>query len=145
MGIMDTMCDGCALMPKRKVWRPAGYGFLYCGDILCVDHCRYFYFKKKISRCRPAIQSIWLPVLPVIYILMGIIFCTLLIIIQTAFTWPGLIIALIGIPLYYLAVRNKKSTDYNNPVVMISALCNEIFDKSINDYHLTDNVDAAIT
>jgi len=27
---------------------------------------------------------------------------------------------------------------------MVSKICNEIFDKSIHDYHLTDNVDAAI-
>jgi len=31
----------------------------------------------------------------------------LLIIFKPTFTWPGLIIVLIGIPLYYLAVANK--------------------------------------
>jgi hypothetical protein len=34
----------------------------------------------------------------------------LLIIYKPQFTWPGLIITLLGIPLYYLAVRNKNST-----------------------------------
>jgi APA family basic amino acid/polyamine antiporter len=38
---------------------------------------------------------------------MGISFCTLLIIYKPQFTWPGLIITLIGIPLYYFAVANK--------------------------------------
>ena len=51
------------------------------------------------------------PVLPIIYILMGISFCTLLIIYKPQFTWPGLIITLCGIPLYYLAVRNRQSTE----------------------------------
>jgi APA family basic amino acid/polyamine antiporter len=48
------------------------------------------------------------PILPVLYILMGISFCTLLIIYKPKFTWPGLIIAITGIPLYYIAVANKK-------------------------------------
>jgi APA family basic amino acid/polyamine antiporter len=47
------------------------------------------------------------PVLPILYILMGITFCGLLIVYKPQFTWPGLIITLIGIPLYYLAVANK--------------------------------------
>jgi APA family basic amino acid/polyamine antiporter len=47
------------------------------------------------------------PVLPAIYILMAISFCVLLIIYKPAFTWPGLIIVLAGIPIYYIAVANK--------------------------------------
>ncbi len=42
------------------------------------------------------------PVLPAVYILMGISFCVLLIIFKPAFTWPGLIITLLGVPIYYL-------------------------------------------
>jgi len=48
------------------------------------------------------------PVLPMIYILMGLTFCTLLIIYKPKFTWPGLIITLIGIPIYYIAMQQKK-------------------------------------
>lgn len=47
------------------------------------------------------------PVLPLIYIFMGVSFCTLLIIYKPAFTWPGLIITLIGIPIYFVAVARK--------------------------------------
>ena len=50
------------------------------------------------------------PLLPAIYILMGTAFCVLLIIFKPEFTWPGLIITLLGIPIYYLAVANKKSS-----------------------------------
>lgn len=42
------------------------------------------------------------PFLPAIYILMGISFCTLLIIYKPNFTWPGLIIVLSGVPVYYM-------------------------------------------
>src|ERR1700712_1927468 len=47
------------------------------------------------------------PVLPAIYMLMGIAFCILLIIYKPQFTWPGLIIVLLGIPIYYVAQRNN--------------------------------------
>ncbi|MFD1255675.1 APC family permease [Mucilaginibacter terrae] len=51
------------------------------------------------------------PVLPAIYILMGLTFCTLLIIYKPQYTWPGLIIVLIGIPIYYISQRNVKHED----------------------------------
>lgn len=47
-------------------------------------------------------KALGYPVLPAIYILMGIAFCTLLIIYKPNFTWPGLIIVLTGVPVYYL-------------------------------------------
>ncbi|HEY0895055.1 MAG TPA: amino acid permease, partial [Sphingobacteriaceae bacterium] len=47
-------------------------------------------------------KAIGYPVLPAIYILMGLAFCTLLIVYKPNFTWPGLIIVLTGLPIYYL-------------------------------------------
>lgn len=47
------------------------------------------------------------PIIPAIYILMGISFCVLLIIYKPAYTWPGLIIVALGIPIYYLLLRRK--------------------------------------
>lgn len=51
------------------------------------------------------------PILPAVYILMGLSFCILLIIYKPKFTWPGLIIAGLGVPIYYLVHRGK-----NKPV-----------------------------
>jgi APA family basic amino acid/polyamine antiporter len=51
------------------------------------------------------------PVLPAIYILMGLAFCGLLLIYKTDYTLAGLIIVLIGIPIYYLSQRNVKDED----------------------------------
>jgi APA family basic amino acid/polyamine antiporter len=48
------------------------------------------------------------PVLPLIYIAMGAIFCILLIYYKPQYTWPGLIITLIGIPIYYMALHRRK-------------------------------------
>ena len=49
------------------------------------------------------------PVLPALYILTGIAFCILLIIYKPNFTWGGLVIVLIGVPLYYIS--RKMSTN----------------------------------
>jgi APA family basic amino acid/polyamine antiporter len=43
------------------------------------------------------------PVLPAIYILMGLAFCTLLIVYKPQYSTGGLVIVLIGIPIYFLA------------------------------------------
>lgn len=50
------------------------------------------------------------PFLPAVYIVMGICFCTLLIIYKPNFTWPGLIVVLTGVPVYYMwKAYDKKS------------------------------------
>lgn len=58
------------------------------------------------------------PFLPGLYIVMGLSFCILLIIYKPTFTWPGLIIALMGIPIYYFAVarreKRREGTDVRN-------------------------------
>lgn len=60
---------------------------------------------KKPDLERPY-KAIGYPILPAIYIVLGLSFCILLIIYKPYFTWPGLIITLIGVPLYYW---NKKT------------------------------------
>ncbi len=62
--------------------------------------------KQRPDADRPY-KAIGYPFLPILYIVMGITFCMLLIIYKPQFTWPGLIITLLGIPLYYIAVANK--------------------------------------
>jgi len=42
------------------------------------------------------------PFLPAVYVMMGICFCTLLIIYKPNFTWPGLIVVLTGVPVFYM-------------------------------------------
>jgi basic amino acid/polyamine antiporter, APA family len=58
--------------------------------------------KKRPDLPRPY-KAFGYPFLPILYILMGTSFCILLIIYKPEYTWPGLIIALLGIPLYYIA------------------------------------------
>ena len=72
-----------------------------------------FILRKKLPDVERPYKAFGYPVLPIIYISMGLSFCGLLIIYKPQFTWPGLIITLIGIPLYFIAVRSGKSKSNN--------------------------------
>ena len=67
-----------------------------------------FILRKKKPDVERPYKAFGFPVLPILYIIMGIAFCMLLIIYKPQFTWPGLIIVLAGIPLYYFAVSRQK-------------------------------------
>lgn len=70
-----------------------------------------FRLRKSRPDAERPYKAFGYPILPIIYILMGIAFCILLIIYKPNFTWPGLIIVLIGIPIYYFSQRNVKNED----------------------------------
>lgn len=69
----------------------------------------------KLRITRPELErpykAFGYPILPAIYILMGIAFCILLVIYVEPYTWYGLGIVLLGIPIYYIAKRNLKDED----------------------------------
>ncbi len=69
-----------------------------------------FILRRKRPDLHRPYRAFGYPFLPAIYIVMGISFCILLIIYKPQFTWPGLIITLTGIPLYYIAMARKKGT-----------------------------------
>ena len=68
-----------------------------------------FILRKKRPDAERPYKAFGYPVLPALYILMGAAFCILLIKFKPQFTWPGLIIVLAGIPLYYFAVSQQKA------------------------------------
>ena len=71
-----------------------------------------FILRKTRPNLERPYTAIGYPVLPVLYIIMGLCFCALLIAYKPRFTWPGLIITLLGIPVYYLVNAGKWK---NNP------------------------------
>lgn len=70
-----------------------------------------FILRKKRPETERPYRAFGYPVLPLLYIFMGLAFCALLIIYKPQFTWPGLIIALAGIPVYFIAVATKKKSN----------------------------------
>jgi APA family basic amino acid/polyamine antiporter len=67
-----------------------------------------FILRKRLPNADRPYKAFGYPWLPVIYIVMGTTFCILLIIYKPTYTWPGLLIALSGIPIYYWALRKVK-------------------------------------
>lgn len=64
--------------------------------------------KKRPDLPRPY-KAFGYPVLPLLYLIMGLAFCLLLVKFKPQYTWPGIVITLLGIPLYYLALARNKS------------------------------------
>lgn len=70
-----------------------------------------FILRKQRPDAERPYRAVGYPFLPALYICMGIGFCILLLIYKRDYTWPGLLITLLGVPLYYMAVRQFKKND----------------------------------
>lgn len=68
-----------------------------------------FVLRRKRPDIERPYKAFGYPVLPFIYILMGLSFCIALIYQKPTYAGWGLGIVLLGIPLYYIAVANKKN------------------------------------
>ncbi len=66
-----------------------------------------FILRKKRPDIERTYKAFGYPILPFIYILLATAFCIALIIYKPMYTWPGLIIVLLGIPIYFMALTNK--------------------------------------
>lgn len=67
-----------------------------------------FILRKKRPEMERPYKAFGYPILPALYILMAIVFCALLIYYKPVYAGWGLAIVLAGIPIYYIAVANKK-------------------------------------
>jgi basic amino acid/polyamine antiporter, APA family len=67
-----------------------------------------FILRKKLPDAERPYKAFGYPFLPALYILLGISFCILLMLYKGQYVWGGLVIVLIGIPIYYTAMSNKK-------------------------------------
>ena len=112
-----------ASVPQTALWFQCALASVWClsgkyGDLL--DMISFvvvmFYVLTIIGifilrRRRPDIErpykAFGYPVLPLVYITMGTAFCILLIIYKPNYTWPGLIITLAGIPVFFWTNRAR--------------------------------------
>jgi APA family basic amino acid/polyamine antiporter len=62
--------------------------------------------KKRPDIARPY-KAPGYPIVPAIYILLALAFCICLLTFKPDYTWPGLIIVLLGIPVYYITQQTK--------------------------------------
>ena len=112
-------------VPAFGLWIQCVFACLWClsgkyGDLLdmisfvvvmfyMLTIAGIFILRKKRPDVERPYKAFGYPVLPIIYIVMGLSFCTLLIIYKPNYTWPGLIITMIGIPVYYLIGKYQKN------------------------------------
>jgi len=112
-------------VPQKALWMQGVLASVWClsgryGDLLdmisfvvvlfyMLTIAGIFILRKKQPNIARPYKAFGYPILPFIYMLMGTAFCVLLIVYKPQYTWPGFIITLLGIPLYYLALRNKQS------------------------------------
>lgn len=68
-----------------------------------------FILRKNRPEAHRPYKAFGYPVLPAIYILTAAAFCIALIIYKPHYTWPGFIIVLIGIPIYFFSLRSSKN------------------------------------
>jgi len=113
-------------VPEKALWLQCVFAGAWClsgkyGDLLdmisfvvvmfyMLTIAGIFILRKKRPEADRPYKAFGYPILPVVYILMGLTFCILLIVYKPTYTWPGLIITLLGIPIYYLAVGKNKVT-----------------------------------
>jgi APA family basic amino acid/polyamine antiporter len=70
-----------------------------------------FILRAKRPDAERPYKAIGYPVLPALYVIMGIAFCVLLFAYKRDFALYGLLIVLIGIPIYYISQRDVKNED----------------------------------
>ena len=115
-------------VPAKALWMQCIWASALClsgkyGDLLdfIIFTVLLFYiltiagiFKLRIKQphlARPY-KAFGYPIIPLIYILLASFICLVLFIYKPVYTWPGLIIVLAGIPIYYfIEKRNKSGND----------------------------------
>ncbi len=108
-------------VPEFALWLQCVIASLWClsgkyGDLLdmisfvvvvfyMLTIAGIFILRKRRPDIERPYKAFGYPLLPILYIVMGMAFCILLIFFKPNYTWPGLIITLSGIPVYYLIRR----------------------------------------
>jgi APA family basic amino acid/polyamine antiporter len=69
-----------------------------------------FLLRKKKPHAERPYKAWGYPFLPALYILLATTLSVLLFIYKPQFTYPGLGIVLVGIPIYFAVIQNRKST-----------------------------------
>jgi basic amino acid/polyamine antiporter, APA family len=121
--IIQGIWAGALVLPRTvktdAVGNVTGYGNLY-GNLLdyVISAALIFYIltiagifvlRRKRPNAERPYKAFGYPIVPVLYIIGATVILAVLFIYQTATTWPGLIIVLTGVPIYFLWRRS--STD----------------------------------
>ena len=70
-----------------------------------------FVLRKKMPDAERPYKAFGYPLVPSVYLVIASLICVDLLFVRPNFTWPGLIIVVLGIPVYYLWHRARKNLD----------------------------------
>ncbi len=110
-------------VPGRSLWLQGIWASLLClsgqyGNLLdmvsfvivifyMVTVFGMVYQRWKQPKLERPYKTFLYPIPPILYLLIGTLFCVLLIIYKPHYTWPGFILILMGLPVYYLVNRRN--------------------------------------
>lgn len=110
-------------VPERSLWFQGIWASILClsgqyGNLLdmvsfvivifyMVTVLAMMYQRWKRPDLERPYKTFLYPIPPLVYLLIGTAFCLLLILYKPQYTWPGFILILMGVPIYYFANRRK--------------------------------------
>ena len=110
-------------VPERSLWLQGIWASLLClsgqyGNLLdmvsfvivifyMITVLAMMYQRWKRPDLERPYKTFLYPIPPLVYLLIGTAFCVLLILYKPQYTWPGFILILMGVPIYYFANRKK--------------------------------------
>ncbi len=112
--------------PSKALWLQAFWASILClsgkyGDLLdyvifavvvfyILTIAGLFILRKKKPELERPYKAFGYPVLPALYIILAVLFCVNILIAKPMYTFPGLIVVLLGIPIYYYwQKKNQKA------------------------------------
>ncbi|WP_212004952.1 APC family permease [Chitinophaga sp. HK235] len=114
-----------AAVPSFALWIQCIFAGIWClsgryGDLLdmisfvvvafyMLTIAGIFILRIKRPDAERPYRAFGYPLLPILYIVMGLSFCGLLFVFKPRFTWPGLLITLSGVPIYKLLKKRERS------------------------------------
>jgi APA family basic amino acid/polyamine antiporter len=101
-------------VPEYALWAQCIVASILClsgkyGDLLTMISFVVVILRKKRPDMERPYKAFGYPVLPIIYILLALAFCIALVFASPTYSLWGLLIVLIGIPIYFVALARKKS------------------------------------
>src|SRR5690606_20760242 len=111
-------------VPERSLWLQGIWASLLClsgqyGNLLdmvsfvivifyMITVFGVIYLRVKKPTLERSYRTFLYPITPLIYLIIGTVFCVLLILFKPNYTWPGFFLIMTGVPIYYLSKRANK-------------------------------------
>lgn len=117
-------------VPEKSLWMQGFWASLLClsgqyGDLLdmisfvivlfyMITVFGVIYLRIKKPEIERGYKTFLYPFTPILYLVIGTVFCVLLFIYKPQYTWPGLGLILLGLPVYFFINKKVIKLDYDD-------------------------------